>query len=141
MALKQISIKSYSFLYDIAVNGGNGMSINTGLFIPEKTVLVNVCFCKTIAMISAPGASTLEIGWAGTTGALIATQAIGAFFNSIAGVVKYSGAGDPIFTNPVVTPAGGVEIILTGVPDPFFAPVVLTGGKFLVVFQGFEMTI
>jgi hypothetical protein len=134
MATKQISIKTYSFIADF--NMAQVGSISTGLFIPEKTVLVRPSFYKGIISATSAGGgnATFEIGWAGNTAAIFNTAL---FTSIIQGNVIYAhvAAGDPVASNGIEIPAGGVEILYTIGTDPFQT------GQAIFCFQTFEMTL
>lgn len=75
MTLITSSLKSKTFVYDFATDGGAQGSINMGLFIPARSVIW-FGFANVITALTSGGMATIAVGFSGSTGALITATAV-----------------------------------------------------------------
>jgi len=118
MAKAISSLKSVSFVYDFAVDGGAQTTIPMGVFIPINSV-VWLGFANSLTTVVGVNA-TIAVGWTGSTGALMTATAITSFAaNAIVPGVDLPGA-------PVKATAGRELAVTIATAD-------ITAGKFLYV--------
>ena len=126
MAKLTASFKSFTFIYDFAVDGGVVGPIPSGVFLPVNFLVVQSSV-QILTPLAGGAGATVEVGVTANTAFLYPTTLLAAFLTS---------NGIPVLAAPdIITAAGRSQLLLTvGINA-------LTAGVFIFTVQGIEKTI